>query len=639
MTDDRSRTAGSVSGQVANILASMRSKGLSDGQIIAVFEQAPPPAEFAADWYACLAEGFAGNPEAEKWALSKRPQPHPPGNGASDSAAFRDWSAALAGIGESLANAADFGGLVESARAIPFGDRVAMRNGVSKRQREETASLLRSKILSIFSRGTASQDFNLLLIDCRKETFPEIPEPELLKQAFLACLDQGPEPSAGTSPDRDFCVAWICGDRFILASVEQVFEARVPAGMREMLAFCAHAEYRHRMSGDSREGFRLPGWADTENGSATAPAQGGPSMHRAEGTVVANIVLFLRIMVSVLGIQGYASPAIVNTVLQLAAGGKSFRERGTNSQEEYQTLISLHCQTNALSNDFLSMLMRIAAPPYLMPRASGVLGALERGRLEKIVKQLNSEGYCVFENRLPEGVCDSLMRYALAQPADLIPVKDGRPAQAVYEAGRPLAEKYNFPESGLILDPAVQALMADPTLLAVSQAYLGTVGILDLVAMWWSTAFAAGKADEDAAQLYHFDMDRLKWLKFFFYLTDVGEGTGPHCMIAKSHRAGGKPADLLNRGYVRIPDADMAAHYEKQRFMEFTAPKGSIFAVDTRAFHKGKPPTTGHRLVLEFEYANNMFGAIYKSPKFGPALDPSLARSVADFPLVYRKYL
>ena len=41
------------------------------------------------------------------------------------------------------------------------------------------------------------------------------------------------------------------------------------------------------------------------------------------------------------------------------------------------------------------------------------------------------------------------------------------------------------------------------------------------------------KVDEHAAQMFHFDMDRPKWLKFFIYINDVNEKNGPHFFIPK----------------------------------------------------------------------------------------------------------
>lgn len=77
-------------------------------------------------------------------------------------------------------------------------------------------------------------------------------------------------------------------------------------------------------------------------------------------------------------------------------------------------------------------------------------------------------------------------------------------------------------------------MITDMNFFAIAQEYLACKPIHDLVLMWWSAPHS-NKASSEAAQLYHFDMDHLKFLKFFIYLTDVDEHNGPHCYVRKSH--------------------------------------------------------------------------------------------------------
>ena len=126
--------------------------------------------------------------------------------------------------------------------------------------------------------------------------------------------------------------------------------------------------------------------------------------------------------------------------------------------------------------------------------------------------------------------------------------------------------------------------------------------------MWWSAAFSR-KASSEAAQLYHFDMDRFKFIKFFFYLTDVDSSNGPHCYIRGSHKW--LPDRLWKDG--RIQDAEIFENFHKQDIVEITGKKGTIIAVDTRGLHKGKVLEKGERLIFQVEYANSLFGAEYNT--------------------------
>jgi ectoine hydroxylase-related dioxygenase (phytanoyl-CoA dioxygenase family) len=176
--------------------------------------------------------------------------------------------------------------------------------------------------------------------------------------------------------------------------------------------------------------------------------------------------------------------------------------------------------------------------------------------------------------------------------------------------------------------------MADWSILAVAQDYLRSSPILDIVAMWWHTAFS-DRPDARAAQMFHFDMDRPRWLKFFVYLTDVTPESGPHCFIRGSHRTGAIPPDLLARGYARLDDDVVAAHFAPEDHIRFVGKKGTIIAEDTRGLHKGQHVERGDRLVFQLEFTNTLFGGAYARPRLRDPVVPELAERVRDYPRVY----
>ena len=124
--------------------------------------------------------------------------------------------------------------------------------------------------------------------------------------------------------------------------------------------------------------------------------------------------------------------------------------------------------------------------------------------------------------------------------------------------------------------------------------------------MFWSTTYSK-KPSKDAAQWFHFDLDRVSWLKVFIYLTDVGIENGPHCYIEGSHKVGSKPYELLKRGYVRISDKEISHFYGKSKIKLMTGKKGDIFIGNTKAWHKGTNLKQGNRLVLQLQYTNSFF--------------------------------
>jgi hypothetical protein len=179
--------------------------------------------------------------------------------------------------------------------------------------------------------------------------------------------------------------------------------------------------------------------------------------------------------------------------------------------------------------------------------------------------------------------------------------------------------------------------MADRSFIAVAQNYLQAQPIVDVVAMWWNVM--SPRPDKEAAQYWHFDMDRIKWLKFFVYLTDVGPENGPHSFVAGSHRSGGIPASLLKKGYARLTDEEVGSNYSVDRFVEFTAPRGTVIAEDTRGLHKGKHITKGDRLIFQMQFSNSLFGGEYPVSRIGELKNTDLAGMVARFPRMYSNYV
>lgn len=327
-------------------------------------------------------------------------------------------------------------------------------------------------------------------------------------------------------------------------------------------------------------------------------------------------------------------------VKTLAGGLRRFRNSGVTPKAAHNSLISLFCKTGGASNDFIHGFIARANPPLpLAPQ--GVLGSPGSAELAGIKQALDQKGYYVFPQRLPDALCDRLLDFTLRQESTVrVKPADGtapRPILARYERERPLGVRYDFTEQDILKSSEAQKLMADTSLLAVAQAYLGCEPILDLIACWWHTAYSA-QPDKDAAQFFHFDMDRIKWLKFFFYITDVGPDNGPHTFVAGSHRTKGIPGSLLDKGMTRLTDDEVARCYAKEDFIEFTGPRGTIIAEDTRGLHKGKHVRTGDRLVFQLEFSDSLFGHDYPGLNPEPFLDARMEAMAKTHPRIFSRY-
>jgi hypothetical protein len=157
--------------------------------------------------------------------------------------------------------------------------------------------------------------------------------------------------------------------------------------------------------------------------------------------------------------------------------------------------------------------------------------------------------------------------------------------------------------------PLIGRLAQDPVLLEIAARYLGTVPTCVGTCLWWSFPEQSTVAARNrAAQMYHFDLDDFKFIKFFFYLTDVDLAAGPHVIVQGTHRA---KQPLTWKDTVRIrrfTDEEIASAYGTERINVITGPAGTGFAEDTLCIHKGDAPRGSERLVFQIQYALNDFG-------------------------------
>lgn len=290
----------------------------------------------------------------------------------------------------------------------------------------------------------------------------------------------------------------------------------------------------------------------------------------------------------------------------LALGVLVFRATGKTPWPSYWAMRRLYCITRGRSNRLLVRLL--GKTSTVATEWPGVLGHLPHAELSSRITDLERDGFVVLGSLLSEAECDELTAFALATPGNLIPTPVSGPLLAQFDPAAPRAVKYNLPEYRLVEHPIVQRLLADSSLRELARRYLGCEPVNDLIAMWWS-APAPGPANSEAAQLYHFDMDRPQFLKVFFYLTDVTPETGPHCYIRASHRD--RPTALWKDG--RHSDFAVLSQHDSAREVEICAARGVGMAVDTSGFHKGKPLKSGYRLILQLEYTSALFGQSYQT--------------------------
>jgi len=308
----------------------------------------------------------------------------------------------------------------------------------------------------------------------------------------------------------------------------------------------------------------------------------------------------------------------------------------------YQSMIRLFCITRGRSNDWLSGAIGLIKRRYLLRSRRGVLGDMADPALRgEVVEALREHGFYIFNQRLASDMCDRLLNYATTQPCQMCAtdsqaVTDS--AASVYRRGAPQAIRYEFKPAELLENTDIQQLLADPSFISVAQDYLGSRPIIDVLSMWWLTDYS-DRPDARAAQYFHFDMDRPKWLKFFIYLTDVELTNGPHGFVRGSQRTGAIPYNILKKGYARLTDDEVKAAFGLDAIRTIVAPRGTIIVEDTRGLHKGNQVMAGDRLMLQIQYSNSLFGARYPKTSLRGPMIQDLKELTQAFPGIYSAYL
>ena len=289
----------------------------------------------------------------------------------------------------------------------------------------------------------------------------------------------------------------------------------------------------------------------------------------------------------------------------------TFLKTGVTPTEGYMAFVNMYCKTNGKFTEAKHQEIIKENPPIIQyENLSGAIGELNSADFKTVNSKLNKDGYADFTAKISPELVEKIKAFAFQSPARIAPRYD---QPVVFNPENIQSEIYRFEQQDLVNNKDIQELIMDPVFINFARQYLQCEPIFDFPAMWWSTPFLK-TASEEAAQLFHFDLDRLKWLKIFIYLTEVTHENGPHQLVKGSHIPGAKPKELLKRGYARISDEDIFNHHKKEDLLIVVGDAGSVFAEDTRCWHKGTPLQSGYRLVLEFEYTSSMFGANY--PKF-----------------------
>ena len=152
----------------------------------------------------------------------------------------------------------------------------------------------------------------------------------------------------------------------------------------------------------------------------------------------------------------------------------------------------------------------------------------------------------------------------------------------------------NYKREDLVQISEILQIANDSRILNAVSNYLGIKPTISNINCWWSFG---NRKEAKEAQFFHRDIDDYKFVKIFFYLTDVNIQNGPHIFVKGSHKLN-KLIQLR-----RFKDGEVNDNFDSKNILTLTGSKGSSFIEDTYGIHKGQLPLEGKRLLLQIEYS------------------------------------
>jgi hypothetical protein len=210
-----------------------------------------------------------------------------------------------------------------------------------------------------------------------------------------------------------------------------------------------------------------------------------------------------------------------------------------------------------------------------------VLGVLDESIVDEIRAELNKlEAYKVVGNNASEAWTGNIKS---------ISGKVGR---------------YNISRKNILSSQMMREFTFSEQWQTLGANLIGRNVIWDGVDAWWTFISDKNKADL-YSQMYHSDRERLNFVKFFVYLTDVDLASGPHAYALKSHKK--RPFSM--RSDRRYNDTEVEKNFE---CLNITGKAGTVIVANTQGLHKGVSPTLTNvgRLILQIQVATSSAGHV-----------------------------
>lgn len=233
-------------------------------------------------------------------------------------------------------------------------------------------------------------------------------------------------------------------------------------------------------------------------------------------------------------------------------------------------------------------------------------------QIGSILEALSREGYYQGFS-LPDSMVEDFLRYAFSHPCYANRKGSGKPIYLTPEVIQS-CPAMPFKVASYIQDqencPLIRQLAKDPLILAIAEAYLGNTPIYHRSELLWS--FPHQHSSESCyTHFFHCDINDYRNIKFFFYLTDVDEASGPHFYIKTSHKKRSLIKQLRGASPSEFSDRKLARHYGEDAIKAVTGSAGLGFVGDPYTLHRGSDANSKARLMLQIEFTVSQYRCWY----------------------------
>ena len=264
----------------------------------------------------------------------------------------------------------------------------------------------------------------------------------------------------------------------------------------------------------------------------------------------------------------------------------------------------------AMASSISAQLPRLDGP--LPPEAAARAALVER------------DGFAMATDLVPASWVGEMRDYFVGQPC----ADPYRPKLGTFvgpQNAPPGTHVAYFGAQSVVNSPRALEIVNLPGIVQTVGAVLGGKPTISYMAALWTIPAHDGMAQH--AEKFHRDVDDIDFIKFFMYMTDVDEESGPHVYIKGSHNK-----DRLTR-IRRYEDDEVYDSFGRENEVRFTGPAGTSILEKTYGFHRGYPARSTPRLMFAVLYS--LRETIY-GPK-SPVIDPR-SRGLAIDPFINRIY-